>query len=293
MRGEVDLHVHSNRSSDGDFSPFHLIQLARGKKLKAISITDHDTLAAYPEALEMGKKAGVEVIPGVELTTIYDGREFHLLLLFLNWKSKTIPRVLSTIARRRIEEARERVKKLQRLGFDIGWKEVKAATKSIPPLGVVIAQVLLEKSGKKEDKRLERYLNGKDNLLASYMFYRDFFTEGKAAYVPKRNISLVALLGLIPEIGGVPVLAHPGAYFQKVKEKDISSLREKGLEGLEVYTPYHDSKQIDFYKKLAEKYNLIATAGSDFHGRIKPHIPFGSAKNGDYAMVEALRQRRK
>jgi len=83
MRWKVDLHIHSNKSSDGDFSPFHIIQLSKKNKLRAISIADHDTVAAYPEALELGEEEGIEVIPSVELTTLFEDREFHLLLHLL------------------------------------------------------------------------------------------------------------------------------------------------------------------------------------------------------------------
>jgi len=72
MSSPIDLHIHSSKSSDGDFSPFHIVQLAKEKKIKAISITDHDTVAAYPETLRYGKEAGVEIIPSIELTTLFE-----------------------------------------------------------------------------------------------------------------------------------------------------------------------------------------------------------------------------
>ncbi|HYA48106.1 MAG TPA: PHP domain-containing protein, partial [Burkholderiales bacterium] len=78
MNGRVDFHVHSNRSCDGDYSPAELVGFAREKGFRAISIADHDTVAAYPEAVELGQAAGIEVIPSVEITTLYAGREFHL-----------------------------------------------------------------------------------------------------------------------------------------------------------------------------------------------------------------------
>jgi predicted metal-dependent phosphoesterase TrpH len=117
--------------------------------------------------------------------------------------------------------------------------------------------------------------------------------EGKPASVPRRNVSLLEIMKLVPKTEGVPVLAHPGAYFQQVKKEDLILLREHGLEGLEVYTSYHDPEQTRFYKEAAEELDLVATAGSDFHGRIKPHIRFGSLDKGDYSMVESLRRRRR
>jgi len=293
MRGEVDLHIHSNRSSDGDFSPFHIIQLAKERRMRAISIADHDTVAAYPEALKQGEAAGVEVIPSIELTTIFDNREFHLLLPFINWKKKIVFEIIASIAKKRIEEAQDRIFRLQEIGFNISWKEVTKRTKSNPPLGVVIAQIILEKGEKKKDSTLEKYFKGSNRLFAPYLFYRDYFMDGKPASVPRRNVSLQEILKLTPETEGVPVLAHPGAYFQQVKKEDLELLKENGLEGLEVYTSYHDPEQTNFYKEIAEKLDLVITAGSDFHGRIKPHIPFGSLDKGDYSMVESLRKRRR
>ena len=101
------------------------------------------------------------------------------------------------------------------------------------------------------------------------------------------------ILKTVPQTEGVPVLAHPGAYFQQTTKEDLIILKREGLVGLEVYTSYHDSFQTDFYLKIARELDLVAVAGSDFHGRIKPHIPFGSIKDGKYWMVEELRKRRK
>nr|HUM34273.1 PHP domain-containing protein [Candidatus Saccharicenans sp.] len=88
--GVVDLHVHSYFSCDGDYSPRDLVSMAREHGFRAIAIADHDTVEAYPEALRAGEEAGVEVIPSIEITTVFDGREFHLQLPFVNWRSQAI-----------------------------------------------------------------------------------------------------------------------------------------------------------------------------------------------------------
>ncbi len=293
MQGQVDLHIHSNKSSDGSFSPFHILQLAKEKKLEAISISDHDTVAAYPEALRFGEEADVEVIPSIELTTLFRNREFHLLLPFVNWKKKIISKLIAQVSKRRIDEAKERVRKLQEIGFDIRWKDVVKKSKSSPPLGVTIAQVLLNKAEREKDLSFKKYFNGKNRLFAPYLFYEDYFMEGKPAWIPKQNLSLLEVLKITSQTEGVPVLAHPGAYFQKTSREDLVILKENGLEGLEVYTSYHDPSQTEFYRKLAEELDLVPVAGSDFHGRIKPHIPFGSLKEGEYWMVEELKKRKR
>jgi len=290
--GAVDLHIHSSQSSDGDFTPFHILRLAKETRLRAISIADHDTVAAYPDALRFGQEMGVEVIPSIEVTTLFEEREFHLLLPFVNWKSRAIKKIIDQVSERRYQEAEERVAKLQELGFDICWKEVLKKSGPHPPLGVTIAQILLEKAMMSGDPHFQKYLTGKDRMFAPYSFYKDYFMEGKPAFVPRRNMKLLDILQLAPQTEGVPVLAHPGAYFQNTQKKDLEKLKERGLVGLEVYTSYHDPSETAFYKEIAEGLDLVPTAGSDFHGTIKPHIPFGSLKEGEYWMVEELRKRR-
>jgi len=292
MPSPIDLHIHSCKSSDGDFSPFHIVQLAKEKKLKAISITDHDTVAAYPETLRYGKESSVEIIPSMELTTLFEEREFHLLLPFVDWKSKIISDLISQAAKRRVKEARGRIKKLQELGFDITWKEVRKEAGVFPPLGVTIAQILLRKAEEDKNSMLEKYLEEENRPLAPYYFYKDYFMEGKSASVPRQNLSILEVLDIISQTGAVPVLAHPGAYFQNVKKQDLVALKKRGLQGLEVYSSYHSSEQSELYNQMALDLDLVPTAGSDFHGTIKPQIPFGSLNQGGYWMVEELRKRR-
>jgi predicted metal-dependent phosphoesterase TrpH len=292
MSSPIDLHIHSNKSSDGDFSPFHIVQLAKEKKMAAISIADHDTVAAYPDVLRFGEKAGVEVIPSMELTTIYDDREFHLLLPFVDWASEVVTDLVFQVAQRRRKEAKQRVEKLKELGFEITWKEVKKESGPFPPLGVTIAQILLRRAEEKNNILLKKYLEGENRLFAPYQFYKDYFMEGKPASVPRQNLSILDVLDIIPQTGAVPVLAHPGAYFQRVVKKDLEVLKKKGIQGLEVYTSYHNPQQTELYKKMAQELDLVPTAGSDFHGTIKPHVPFGSLNHGGYWMVEELRKRR-
>ena len=288
----VDLHIHSSKSSDGDLTPFHLLRLAKDNAFRAISISDHDTVEAYPEALEESQKMGVELIPSVELTTLFEGREFHLLLPFVHWESRALKRILNKVFQARLEEAKERIVKLQNLGFDISWEEVHQKSKSTPPLGVTIAQILIAKGRKEKSPALEKYYQGQNLLLAPYLFYKDYFMENGPAFVPKRTVNLVDILGIVSKDGAAPVLAHPGAYFEQATKKDLSTLKEKGLVGLEVFSSYHDSAETGAYKALAEELDLVATAGSDFHGRIKPHVPFGFIKEGNYRMVEELKKRR-
>ena len=289
---KIDLHIHSN-CSDGQMTLKEIFEEAVKKGIGLISITDHDTVAAYPEAIELGMKVGIEVIPSIELTTHFEGREFHLLLPFLNWEEKTVFDLIDKVTESRFKEAKERVRKLKEIGFDISWKEVLKKTKPKAPLGVTIAQILLDKAEKKKDPAFKKYFEGTNRPFAPYVFYKDYFMEGKPAYVSKQSLNLIDVLKVAPMTEGVPVLAHAGAYFQQTRKEDLITLKENGLVGLEVYTFYHDSSLTEHYKKIAEELDLVPTAGSDFHGKIKPHIAFGSLEGGEYWMVEELRKRRR
>ncbi|HDT12780.1 MAG TPA: PHP domain-containing protein [Candidatus Aminicenantes bacterium] len=292
MSGRVDLHVHSNKSGDGDFPPAELVGFAKDLGMRAISIADHDTVAAYPEAVELGRRAGVEVIPGIELTTLFGGREFHLLLPFVDWTSPALAAIVERQAAGRLTETSERVERLRALGFALTMDEVMARSQGAPPLGVKIAQILLDKPENEGHPGLESYYRPENRPYGPYLFYGDFFAEGKPAYVTKKFAALTDVLDAAPATGGAPVLAHPGAYFQRTTAEDARELKERGLLGMEVFTSYHTPEQTAFYRDLAGELDLVATAGSDFHGRIKPHVAFGALPHGDYAMVEALLARK-
>ncbi|MCX6569207.1 MAG: PHP domain-containing protein [Candidatus Aminicenantes bacterium] len=292
MSGRVDLHVHSDKSCDGDFSPADLVAFARNLDMRAISIADHDTVAAYPEAVELGRNAGVEIIPGIELTTLFGGREFHLLLPLVDWTSPALAAIIEGQTQCRMDEAGQRVGRIQGLGFALTTEEVREKTNGVPPLGVKIAQILLENPENERNPALEFFYRKENRPYAPYMFYKEYFAEGKPAYVPKKFVGLLDVLAAAPGTGGVPVLSHPGAYFQRTTGEDARVLKDHGLAGMEVYTFYHTAEQVALYRSMAEELDLVATAGSDFHGRIKPHVAFGALQEGDYGMVERLKARK-
>ena len=290
--GLVDLHIHSRFSCDADLAPDEIIAFAAAHGFRAISIADHDTVAAYPAAVREGEALSVEVIPSMEVTTLFDDREFHVLLPFVDWEAPGVGRIVGRVTESRFEEARERVDLLRRAGIELGWEEVVEATSGVPPLGVRIGQIVLDKPESLGNPVLSKYREPKNRNFGPYLFYRDFFSEGKPAYVTKRHIGLLEVLDLAPGIGAAPVLSHPGATFQRTTRDDLVALKDRGLAGVEVFTSYHTEAQVAEYKRLAEELDLVPTAGSDFHGRIKPHVAFGSLRDGRYWMVEQLRARR-
>jgi len=284
---KIDLHIHSNKSSDGDLSVEELIELSSGK-LRAISIADHDTLDAYPEAVEIGKIKGVEVIQSVEITTHFNGRELHILSPFVK-KENPILDLLERLKYGRIFLAEERIKKLQKIGFSIKIEDVFSYSPNAIPIGTAIARVLF--LSQPDHPLLKKYLD--EPAKAPYRFYKDYFEPGGPAYVPFDYISTEEAVEAVRDSGGVPVLAHPGASFCRVGKEDLIYLKNKGLEGVEVWTSYHTPEKKNFYYELAKELDLVPTPGSDFHGSIKPHVPFASVEEGDYSVVEMLIERRK
>jgi hypothetical protein len=155
-------------------------------------------------------------------------------------------------------EARERVEKLRGLGIGLDWAEVEAMAGGVPPLGVTIAQYLLDKPESRLNPALRPYYEGGNGKpLAPYHFYKDFFMEGRPAFVPKRHMALLEVLELAPAAGAVPVLSHPGAYFQNTTPADLAALKERGLQGVEVYTSYHDAAQTALYAETAASLGLV------------------------------------
>ena len=233
MPGPVDLHIHSCNSSDGDFTPLSSwCALPESRDFAAISISDHDTTAAYPETLRHGEKMGVEIIPSVELTTLFDKREFHLLLPFIDWTSKVLGDLVARVAEGRILEAKARVAKLQELGFDLHGKR-----SGRHPLLFLPSVSLSLKSCWRREKRLRILLWSNTLHLRTLCplpmpSIKIFLPRESLPLCPGRISSLLEVLKIVPETGGVPVLAHPGAPFQQVTRADLSLLREHGLEGL-------------------------------------------------------------
>ncbi|MGQ9618556.1 MAG: PHP domain-containing protein [Candidatus Aminicenantia bacterium] len=286
MKGKIDLHIHSNKSSDGDLSVKEIIESASGR-LSAISITDHDTLDAYPEAIELGNKNNVEVIQSIEITTHFNGKELHLLTPFIE-KKGPILELLEKLKNGRMLLAEERIKRLRELGFSISMEDVISYSPGTIPIGTAIARVLFE--SQPDHPALRDYL--KEPAKAPYRFYKDYFEHGGLAYVPFNYVFIEEAINVARKSGGVPVLAHPGASFCKISKEELIYLKEKGLEGVEVWTSYHDLEKKAFYLSLAKELELIPTPGSDFHGRIKPNVAFASVEEGNYSILEMLKDKK-
>ena len=256
----IDLHTHS-RASDGSLSPRDLIARASADGISTISITDHDTIAGLPEAMAAGAEFGIDVISGVELSVNHENGSLHLLGYGFDYENEPL---VTNIARLRASrEARNEriIEKLNRLNLQITEVEVQ----SVAGGGAIgrghIGTVLIQKG----------YVSTLEEAFDRYL------TRGGPAYVDRFRLEMKTAIGLIHGAGGIAVWAHPGLHGPHIESllTRLSDWARFGLDGIESDYSQHTIALRDRLRRLAGKYGLIATGGSDFHGDMKPHIHLG------------------
>ena len=258
----IDLHIHTS-ASDGTYSPKDIVSLAFKKNLRAIAITDHDTIEGTAEAVREGKKVGLEVIPGVEISVEWNNSSIHILGYYIDGTKKVLSSELNNLIRYREERNPRIIEKLNSLGIDISYDEVKTAAGGGTIGRPHFAQILIEKGYVK---------NGNEA-------FRKYLQRGASAYVDKKRLSPQEGIHLIEEAGGIAVLAHPfmiDSIGENKMEELILKLKQMGIKGIEALYPTHTVQQTLQLKTIAEKYNLLLTGGSDFHGKQKPKIHLGT-----------------
>ncbi|KXB02538.1 hypothetical protein AKJ44_00215 [candidate division MSBL1 archaeon SCGC-AAA261F17] len=266
----ADLHVHT-QASDGKYTPDEAVKEAHKAGLAAVGIADHDSVDGIEEALAAGKKYGVEVIPGVELSSELGESEIHMLGYFIDWHDRKLRVLLNIIQDVRRWRAKKMVEKLQDLDLSITFEEVlEEAGEAKAICRPHIARVLLKHGHIKEfQNAFEQYIGN----------------EGPA-YVKRYEISPRSAIQIIRDAGGIPVLAHP--VFAQADEM-LPAYIELGLQGIEVYHINHDDETSKHYEKLARKHKLIITGGSDAHGADSPV----GAVQLPYEYVEKLKTKHK
>ena len=267
----VDLHVHSNQS-DGTFSPGELVSYAKEKGLYAFALTDHDTVSGVLEAVKAGAEAGMIVVPGIEFSAIYEGKDIHIVGLFLDVSNSLL---LDTI--NRYQKSRdERNEKICRKFTAMGIPMTLSGLKDYFP-GAILTRA-----------HYARYLMDQGYTSSVKEGFEAYLSEGCACFVPKHNISPKEAISVILQAGGVPVLAHPILYHlpdQKLEEM-VASLKSLGLLGIEaIYSTYLPEEERKI-RRLAKKYSLLISGGSDFHGSNKPHIDLAVGKGHLFVPVE-------
>lgn len=259
----LDLHLHTTHS-DGSLSPSEVLTLAHKAGVTALSITDHDITTAIPEALTAGLSLGIEVIPGIEVSSVFGESEVHVLGYFLDWQDPALNERLLSLRQSRHRRNPLIIEKLQALGIDITYEEVRALAGTDAVGRPHIARVLMDK---------------KVVTSAKEAFDR-FLANGKPAYMPRELPTPGEAIRLIKAAKGLAVLAHPT--WVQPKEGTLTALvrllKAEGLDGVEVHYSTHTARQTREYLSLAKQVNLLVTGGSDFHGVTKPDIEVGIGK---------------
>lgn len=253
----IDLHLHTTYS-DGSYTPSEVVTMAHQAGVSTLAITDHDTTDGLPEAFSQASAFEVQVIPGIEISSRFLGKETHILGYFVGWQDSTLQCRLLHMRETRRTRIPKIISKLLQLGLPITEEEVKKMAGSGSMGRPHIAQVILAKGYVTSVKEaFERYLG-----------------QGAAAFVPRELPDATEVISWIREVGGVAVLAHPAWVEDKHKglQPFCEALKEGGLQGLEVFYSTHTSRQISEYFNLAKRLDLLPTGGSDFHGTVKPEV---------------------
>jgi predicted metal-dependent phosphoesterase TrpH len=283
----IDLHIHTTASSDGQHGPEGIFEMSRGLKLEAIAFADHNSVGSVAEGLRISREFGIEFIPCIEINTHYKGYDFHLLGYFIDHRDERLLRWLEGLGETKRRQIRQQVKRLTELGFTLSVDDVERLSAGREPTGVSYLNALLEREENRGDPRLMAYIDGGRSKSPYLNFYLDYLAGGKPASVPIQFISTHQAIELVQSLGGISILAHPA----QVKDARLLELIEAGLEGIEVYSSYHGTEDEDYFKGVCDRFGLLATAGSDFHGReIKPDVLLGELRGGSYDLVEKLRQ---
>ncbi len=281
----IDLHTHTNES-DGTYSPGELVEEAVKIGLEAIAICDHDTFLGYDQAVPLAEGSGLDLICGIELSTHLAGerdRQVHLLGYFLHGSPSAAFRTwLEELQEQRRDRNRRLIAKLQSAGIDIELSEVELMGRTLTGRPH-FARVLVHKG----------YASNSEEA------FRKYLDESAPSFVERQAPTVAFGIQQLLSAGGLPVLAHPirlGIRDPIREEMLIGELQQAGLGGIEVYHSDQRPADREHYAKIAKKYGLAITGGSDFHGDAKPQIALGRGINGNLkipmSILDDLRARR-
>jgi predicted metal-dependent phosphoesterase TrpH len=245
---KVDLHVHTT-ASDGLLSPTDMVAKAKENEINTLAIADHDTIDGIPEGMKAANEKGITLIPALEISAKHE-KQVHMLGYFVDYTDLKFQSFVNKLKNSREDRNEKMLKKLGNIGFEITMEELKASAEG--NIGRPhIADLMVEKG----------YVSTFAEAFEKYI------GNGKPCYVSKERPDIRKAIEVIRKYNGVPVLAHPKYTFLEGEELEnfVSYLSDVGLGGLEVYYSKHSKEEEKEYLKLAEKYSLIPTAGSDYH----------------------------
>ena len=247
---KVDLHIHTVYS-DGTYTPQAVVDTAIAAGLDAIAITDHDNVLAYDIAKKYVKEnnCNIEVLPGVEINTIKDNQEIHILGYFMDFENDDFKDMLKSQQTARIKQTEKIVQLLnKKANINVSFEQINSYVAEGGSIGRPhIAKAIVAAGG----------------ALGVVQAYAKYINDESNVYVQRETISPHDAVEVIYEAGGVPVLAHPCDIPDA--EKLVKELMNYGLRGIEAYHRKHSAAMNEYYTTMAEKYNLIVTGGSDFH----------------------------
>lgn len=276
MNGYIDLHTHST-CSDGTFTPTEVVKEAAKAGLRAIALTDHDTVDGLEEAVEAGKKYGLEVITGIEFSVASD-TEMHLLGLNFSLNCPEIKNILGEMIIQRDLRNYKVIDLLAELGIHITIDDILAEATSKVTGRSQIAKAMLKKG----------YVSSIKEAFDKYLSF------GKPAFVERSTLSPEKAIEIIKKSGGISSLAHLNQTGKSDEElyKILTNLKNAGLDAVEgYYTEYTEDMNLR-YRKMAADIGLKLTGGSDFHGSNKDGYNIGTGKGNlriPYELLESLR----
>lgn len=259
----IDLHLHTTHS-DGSLRPSEVLALAKAASVTALAITDHDITSGLSEAIASGEALGIEVVPGVEISS-FDGRsELHILGYFVDWQDPTFNNRLASLRASRHRRNPLIVERLRTAGLEVTYEEVRTLAGTDAVGRPHIAQLLMKK----------RYVTSAKEAFDRYL------AEGRPAYVARELPTPAEAISWIREAKGLAVLAHPTWVKAAGSELAvcIAELKDQGLAGIEAHYSTHTKAQTAAYLDLSRQFNLLVTGGSDFHGMTKPDIAVGTGR---------------
>lgn len=263
----VDLHTHSNKS-DGSFSPTELVDYAIAKGLSAVALTDHDTVDGLAEATQHAAtllaagQPSIEVVPGIEFSTKYGKQDVHIVGLYIAYDSPVFTARLQEFVDSRTGRNIKMCRNLQEAGIDITYEKLLEKNPGAVITRAHYASFLYENG----------YVKSRQEAFARYL------GDHTKYFVPREKVTPAQAVALILQTGGIPVLAHPPLYHMGKDRLDelVSSLKNAGLMGIEVlYSTYSRQDERDMLR-LASRYDLLPSGGSDFHGNNKPGLDLGT-----------------
>ncbi|NDL67592.1 PHP domain-containing protein [Anaerotalea alkaliphila] len=281
----IDLHTHTT-ASDGTLTPAELVKLAKRNNLAAMAITDHDTIEGLLEARKFQEEnlhcyRNLEIISGIEFSTVLPdiGQDIHILGLYINEQDPAFVERLKDLVDSREARNHRMVDKLQRLGVPLTMEDVVACATD----GVVTRA------------HFGKAMVQKGVVSSMEEAFEVWIGNGQPGFIPREKTTPKDAIRLILNCGGIPVLAHPNLYGLDDSSLDslVGRLKDLGLMGIEGLYPLYGHREERFMAKLAQKYGLFITGGSDFHGANKEDIKLGTGRGNmsiPYALLEPLKR---